>query len=98
MKQLLLRVPEELHQRLSARAARDGRSINALATEILDAAADADQGDRRHRLRARAAAAGLLHQVPAPGISSEQRQRILDTTRGLGAIADQLIAHERDRL
>ncbi|MDQ2627933.1 toxin-antitoxin system HicB family antitoxin [Mycolicibacter senuensis] len=30
VKQLLLRVPEELHRRLVARAAREGRSLNAL--------------------------------------------------------------------
>jgi plasmid stability protein len=39
VKQLLLRVPEDLHRRLVARAAREGRSLNAVATEILDAAA-----------------------------------------------------------
>ncbi|MGH3131560.1 MAG: FitA-like ribbon-helix-helix domain-containing protein [Gaiellaceae bacterium] len=40
MKQLLLRVPEDVHRRLVARADREGRSINAVATEILDAAAE----------------------------------------------------------
>ncbi|MGH9120959.1 MAG: FitA-like ribbon-helix-helix domain-containing protein, partial [Acidimicrobiales bacterium] len=29
MKQLLLRVPDDVHRRLAARAARDGRSLNA---------------------------------------------------------------------
>jgi plasmid stability protein len=58
LKQLLLRVPEDVHRRLAARAKREGRSVNAVATEILDAAAAGDQGDRRARLRAAAAAAG----------------------------------------
>ncbi len=98
MKQLLLRVPEEVHRRLGARAAREGRSINAVATEILDAAADADQGDRRDRLRAKAAAAGMLRQAPARGVSLARRRRILDATRGLGLLADRLIADERNRL
>ena len=44
MKQLLLRVPEDLHRRLAARAAREGRSMNAVAGAILDASTDADLG------------------------------------------------------
>lgn len=98
MKQLLLRVPEDLHRRLAARAGREGRSVNALATEVLDAAADVDQGDRRARMRAKAASAGLLHPVGAEPMPATARQRIVGSTRGLGAIADQLIADERDRL
>jgi len=98
MKQLLLRVPEHIHRRLVARAAREGRSLNALATEILDAAADADGGDRRAQLRADAAAAGRLRQVDAHDISDDQRQRILDSTRGLGPQIDQALADERERL
>src|SRR5665213_3021960 len=62
MKQLLLRVPDDVHRRLTARAAREGRSVNAVATEILDAAADADVGDRRARLRARAAGLGVVRE------------------------------------
>jgi plasmid stability protein len=47
MKQLLLRVPDDVHRRLAMRAAREGRSVNALATELLDLGAGVDQGDRR---------------------------------------------------
>ena len=97
MKQLLLRVPETLHRRLAARAAREGRSVNALATEILDTAAEADRGDRRTRLRAAAAATGTLQTSHAPRVSAKRRQRILDSTRGLGRQLDQLLAHERER-
>jgi predicted HicB family RNase H-like nuclease len=46
LKQLLLRVPEDVHRRLAARAKREGRSVNALATEILDAAAAAAERGR----------------------------------------------------
>lgn len=98
MKQLLLRVPDDVHRRLAARAAREGRSINAVATELLDLAADVDQGDRRSRLRARAAAAGLLRSAPAPVLPPDERQGIIASTRGLGQVADALIADERDRL
>jgi hypothetical protein len=97
VKQLLLRVPETLHRRLTARAAREGRSLNALATEILDAAAEADRGNRTTRLRAAAAAAGTLHSTHARRVSANRRQRILNSTRGLGRQLDQLLAQERER-
>lgn len=98
MKQLLLRVPETVHRRLTARAAREGRSVNAVATEILDAAADADSGDRQARLRAAAVAAGNLHTVGARPVSAARRERIIASTIGLGPQADRLLAEERDRL
>lgn len=97
MKQLLLRVPESIHRRLAARAAREGRSLNALATEILDAAADADSGDRRARLRAAAAAAGTLRSVNARPVSAARRRKIAESTRGLGPRLDRLLAQERER-
>jgi plasmid stability protein len=98
MKQLLLRVPDDVHRRLAARAARDGRSVNAVATEILDAAVDADEGDRRARLRATAAATGLLRSVPAKAVTPARRRRIIASTRGTGPILDHLLAEERDRM
>jgi plasmid stability protein len=97
VKQLLLRVPESLHERLAARAAREGRSMNAVATEILDLAADADEGDRRARLRAKAAALGMLVAIDAPPVSERRRKRALESTRGLGPIADELIREGRER-
>jgi plasmid stability protein len=97
MKQLLLRVPDDLHRRLAARAARDGRSVNALATEILDAAVDADEGDRRARLRATAAATGLLRFEPAKSVTPARRRRIIASTRGADPILDQLLDEEQDR-
>lgn len=98
VKQLLLRVPVELHQRLVARAAREGRSLNALATEILDAAAEADSGDRRAKLRAAAAASGALRTMSARPVSAARRQRAIASTRGLGAQLDRLLADERERV
>jgi plasmid stability protein len=97
VKQLLLRVPEEIHRRLAARAKREGRSVNALATEILDAAADADSGDRREQLRAAAAVAGMLRRVDARPVSAARRRRITESTRGLGPQVDRLLAQERER-
>jgi plasmid stability protein len=97
MKQLLLRVSEDIHRRLTARAAREGRSLNAVATEILDAAADADSGDRHARLRAAAAAAGTLRTVNAQPVGPSRRRWIIESTRGLGPRIDRLVAEERER-
>lgn len=97
VKQLLLRVPDELHGRLKARAVRAGRSVNAVATEILDAAVDADEGDRRTRLQARATALGVLQPTSAPPVRPARRHRILASTRGLGPVLDRLLAEERER-
>jgi plasmid stability protein len=98
VKQLLLRVPEDLHRRLAARAAREGRSMNAVAGAILDASTDADMGTPRERLRARAAALGMLRVLDAPQVGGAKRRRILASTRGIGPIADRLISEDRDRL
>lgn len=95
MKQLLLRVPEDVHRRLKARAAREGRSVNSVATEILDAAAGADTGDRRARLRASAAAAGAERSTNAQPVSAARRRRIVESTRGLGSRIDAALDDER---
>jgi plasmid stability protein len=98
VKQLLLRVPEDIHRRLVARARREGRSINAVATAILDAAAESDQGDRRTRLRAAAAAAGTHQPVQARRVSAARRRRVIASTRGLGQQVDRLLAQDRERV
>jgi hypothetical protein len=87
------------HRGLAARAAREGRSVNPLASEILDAAAEADCGDRRTRLRAAAAVAGTLRSAQSPHVSATRRRQILATAtaRGLGRQLDRLLAQERGR-
>ncbi|MBJ7472887.1 MAG: toxin-antitoxin system HicB family antitoxin [Solirubrobacteraceae bacterium] len=97
MRQLLLRVPDELHARLAARAAREGRSVNQLATQILDAAVDADRGDRSARLRARAAAQGVLVPTTGAPVSAAVRRRALEGMSGLGPVVDELIDDDRER-
>jgi hypothetical protein len=98
MKQLLLRVPDDLHRRISARAAREGKSMNAVSCALLDASADADTGDRRERLRARAAALGMLSEVDAPSVRAQDRKRTLASTRGLGEVIDRILDEDRGRL
>ena len=50
IKQILLRVPDDLHPGLTDRARRDGRSVDALAAELLDLGAVAEEANRRGRL------------------------------------------------
>ncbi len=71
--------------------------MNAVATQILDAAVDADQGDRRTRLRARAAALGVLSARPAKPVSRGRRQRVIASTKGAGPVLDRLLAEDRLR-
>lgn len=70
--------------------------MNALAGAILDSCTDADMGNPRQRVRARAAALGMLSEVEAPPVSEAERERIVASTRGLGPILDRLVAEDRD--
>lgn len=97
MKQLLLRVPDEVHARLTARAARIGRSVNAVATEILDAAVGSGEGDRRARVKARAAALGIMRAAPGKAVAAARRRQIIASTRGAGPVLDRWLAEERAR-
>jgi hypothetical protein len=105
VKQLLLRVPEDLHRRIRARAAREGRSMNAVAGAILDASADNDLSappeplTPQQRLRARAAALGMLSKgIPARPMSKAERDRIIASTRGIGPVLDRILDEDRGRL
>jgi len=61
VKQLILRVSPDLHRRIAARAAREGKSVNAWVTDLLDVTVDADVAeDRQARASAKAAALGML--------------------------------------
>ncbi len=73
--------------------------MNAVATEILQALPEDGQGDRRARLRAAASAAGILDTTPGTQtqMSVKQRQRVIDSTKGLGRQLDRLLSEERDR-
>jgi antitoxin FitA len=95
---MLLRVPDELHRRLTERAAREGRSVNALASEVLAVAASVEPASRQGRLRLRAASLGLAaHDDPyRPGSSTlRERAAALEAMRGVGPIADTVLAELR---
>ncbi len=92
-KQLLLRVPEELHSRLADQARAEGRPVNAIANELLEQhVADASP---RQILRARARALGVLADPPAGGRAPTgarpDRQAALTASRGQGPILDELL-------
>jgi len=61
MRQLTLRMPDQLADDLKAAAGREERSVNALAVEVLTAAVDPEAaGDEFERHRERLRRAGLL--------------------------------------
>jgi len=82
VKQLLTRVDDELHARLKAWAAAEGRSLNDLVSEVLAEAV----GHRatRHEVRVRAKMAGLLVRPPRPP-GPIDREQALRSMRGLGS-------------
>jgi hypothetical protein len=69
-----------------------------VVNEILDAAVDADEGDRRTRQRARAAALGVLQSATGPVVTTPRRRRIVASTNGTGPVIDRLLAEERERV
>jgi hypothetical protein len=88
-----------MHHRLAARARREGRSINAIANEILDSAADVDLGSSRDRVRARAVALGILARPSAgPSAQLTSREDVLRLLAGVNMSADELLSFERGRM
>ncbi|MEU8380420.1 hypothetical protein [Streptosporangium sp. NPDC048865] len=99
MRQLLLRIDDDLHQRITRRARRTGRSINATAGEILAHGVSDEALDARAELRARARRLGVLAErplsPPAPLVTEADRERALAATEGAGPVLDDLWAEGR---
>lgn len=106
MKQLLLRVDDQLHARLTDQARASGRSVNRLANEILGLGIDPDNVSRRDRLKLRLTQVGEVgrNRQPTPRpqlppMNREElealRERALESMRGSGPVADEQIDHER---
>lgn len=88
MRQLLLRIPDDLHARITSRARRSRRSANAIATEILDQGVADEASDAKAALRSRARKLGVLaHSAAGP---CPDRQAATDSARGMGPILDEL--------
>lgn len=103
VRQLLLRVPDELHAQLASRAGERGESVNSLATRVLAAALVAGPGpspaetatDATVAVRARAAALGLL--VERPEVAAPPTHSTVTALfAGLRATADELLDEQRD--
>jgi plasmid stability protein len=98
VKQLILRVSDDLHRRITARAAREGKSVNAWAGMLLDATVDADVAeDRQTRLRAKAAMLGMLVTIDAPPVDEETRRRGRAELAELAPEIVRILDEDRDR-
>lgn len=97
VKQMILRVSDDLHRRITARAAREGKSVNAWATDLLDISADADVGDRQARANAKAAALGMLVEIDVPPIDEEMYQLGLAELREIAPEVVRILEEDRNR-
>ena len=97
MKQLLLRVDDQLHARLVVEAKSTGRSVNSLANEVLARAVDGESASRRERLNKRLRELGIadMNWGDLPK-SNYTREDALAESRGMGLSADEAIDYERD--
>src|SRR5690606_14520297 len=102
MKQLLLRVPEDLHARLTDQARASGTSVNSLANQILGLGIDPSSLSRRDRLKLKLMAIGTVGRdrprsksellpVSTPTEREANLERAIASMRGAGPIADELI-------
>jgi plasmid stability protein len=98
VKQLILRVSDDLHRRIAARAAREGVSMNAWASRLLEATVDADVAeDRQTRANAKAAALGLLRPYDIPRADEETLREGEKILRELAPEIVRIINEDRER-
>jgi plasmid stability protein len=85
VKQLIVRLDDDLHARLKARAARQERSMNSLVEELLER--ELPPEDRREALRRRAEALGIRFvDVPPPDGRVPSLDEAIEMTRGAGPV------------
>lgn len=90
MKQLILRVSDDLHRRIAARAAREGKSVNAWTNGLLEATVDADvPEDRQARADAKAAELGML--VVYDDIPEYDEETLREGRRVLEELAPEIV-------
>src|SRR6266508_4085537 len=94
MRQLITRIDERLHEALKFRAAAEGRSVNALVTELLSSGLA--PADERSMVRARAESRGLMV-TPRPPRRPPSRDAAISGTKGAGRAASEALEAERAR-
>ena len=94
MRQLITRVDDGLHRELKRRATAEGRSVNALVTELLRTAVM--RQDQRELVRARMRALGRRANVPRPP-KAPSLDTVEKLTRGLGTRVSEALEADRGR-
>lgn len=95
MKQLIARIPEELHDRLRQRAEALGCSMNTLVRSILHTALGRDRLDDATELRTRLKAAGLLREPQRQQGPVPAHEKVIASTKGAGRVASEALEAER---
>jgi antitoxin FitA len=95
VKTLITRLDEGLHERLKARAAAEGRSMNALVNEILDSGLTGT--DEQSRLDAYLKATAKRFVPPAPRRPLPPRDEVIASTRGSGTAVSEALDDDRSR-
>ena len=94
VRQLITRIDDDLHRRLKERALAEGRSVNALVTDLLEVAVP--PLTPRRVLRARLRALGRLVEPPLPK-HVPTWDEVVAAGRGAGTAASEALAAERAR-
>jgi len=94
MRQLITRLDDELHRELKRRAIAEGRSVNALVTELIRRGIAGN--DKKELLRARLRALGRSSNIPRPKKAASLAD-VLKLTRGTGTTVSEALAAERRR-
>lgn len=97
MRQLITRISDDLHARLKKKAKAEGKSVNAVVTEVIEAALDSELTPAQ-RLRKRAKELGILAEVPQldeePTMS---RDDFIESTKGMGPFLSEILEQQRRR-
>ncbi len=93
MRQLIARVDDDLHARLKAKAKAEGRSLNALVNEALQAVA-AEEETAHQRLHRRAAELGIELIPWGPSIDGEND--FIASTKGMGTASQEILVEREE--
>jgi antitoxin FitA len=93
VKQLIARIDDQLHRKLKERAEIEGRSLNAVVVDALQATVVTNE---RAMVRSRLRDAGLLLEpAPAP-VAPLDEDAIIESTHGVGRAVSDALQADRD--